>query len=34
MNEASVRVMVYWRKKDSDADTLILLPDLVFRRRE
>ena len=34
MSEASVRVMVYWRKKDSDADTLILLPDLVFRRRE
>lgn len=32
MSEASVRVMVYWRKKDSDADTLILLPDLVFRR--
>ena len=34
MSEASVRVMVYWRKKDSDTDTLILLPDLVFRRRE
>lgn len=34
MSEASVRVMIYWRKKDSDADTLILLPDLVFRRRE
>lgn len=34
MSEASVRVMVYWRKKDSNADTLILLSDLVFRRRE
>lgn len=30
---ASVRLMVYWRKMGSEKDTLILLPDLFFRRR-
>lgn len=33
LSEASVRVMVYWRKQDTTQDTLILLPDLVFRRK-
>lgn len=33
LSEASVRVMVYWRKQDTTQDTLILLPDLVFRQK-
>ncbi|MBS5491989.1 MAG: RecQ family ATP-dependent DNA helicase [Sutterella wadsworthensis] len=33
LSEASVRVMVYWHKQDATEDTLILLPDLIFRRQ-
>lgn len=33
LTEASVRVMVYWHKKDSPDETLILLPTLIFRRQ-
>lgn len=33
LSEASVWVMVYWCKQDTNQDTLIFLPDLVFRRK-